>query len=367
MDFSDIALLLVAGGKSSRMGQDKRWAALGDTALLARLAQKADRIPFAERLLCVERETPALLRLAGQHGMRLVCDERQEAGPMEGLRRGLSAMGTDWGLAVSCDMPFFAFEAACDLLSAAQESPAARAVLPVQGRRWQPLAALYHRGLAAVFLAALARGERKIRAAASGAAHVLVPFDEARESLFFNVNTPADLRLAAGRIANEGRRVPLVTVSAPQSGTGKTTFIERVLPILAAAGIRAGVVKGDAHGYHLDRKGKDSDRFRTAGARATAVVSPSGYFIEQRTETRESLAAVAARLKDVDLVLIESRNHGTAPILSLFRGKGEPIVTDEVAAAFAKSERQIPMEGVRVFDLDDREAAARTIRFLACR
>ena len=368
LGFSDVSLLLVAGGRSSRMGRDKRWISLGGETFLARLAEKAAHIPFAARILCVERETPALRLLAEACGMRVCPDERQGAGPMEGIRRGLSAMETEYALALSCDMPFLDIGYLARLLAIAAERPHARAVLPAAGGRWQTLAGLYHRDVAAVFEAALARGQRKLRAALEAVPVALLQSGQQRETdAFFNVNTPADLRLAIGRMKNETRPVPLVTVSAPQSNTGKTTFIERVLPLLAAEGLRVGVVKGDAHGYDLDRKGKDSDRFRAAGARATAVVSPNGYFIEQRTTGRESLASVAMRLQQVDLVLIESRNHGTAPILSLYRDRGEPIVTDEVAAVFAKGGQLPGIEGIGVYDLDAAEKAAQIIRFLAGR
>lgn len=366
-NFSRVSLLVIAGGKSSRMGEDKRWISLGGETLLARLLKRAARIPFAERFLCVARETPALRALAEAYGMRLLADERQEVGPMEGIRRGLSTMGTDYAFAVSCDMPFLDFSRLAALLDRAGGAARPGAVLPRTGRRWQTLAGLYHRDVADAFAAALARGAHKIRAVLETLPVEIVPFQTAGVNLFFNVNTPADLRLAAGRIRNESRAVPLVTVSAPQSNTGKTTFIERVLPLLAASGLRVGVVKGDAHGYHIDREGKDSYRFREAGASATAVVSPNGYFIEQKTAARESLAAVAARLQDVDLVLLESRNHGTAPILSLYRDKGEPILTDEVAAVFVKSEQALDFGTVATYDLDAVEKAAEVIRFLAGR
>ena len=186
-----------------------------------------------------------------------------------------------------------------------------------------------------------------------------------RVNCFFNANTPADMQLARGRLANSRRETPLVTVSAPVSNTGKTTFIERLIPRLRARGIRVGVVKGDCHGYQVDVAGKDSWRFARAGADAVAVVSPAGDFIERRTEKRASLLAVAAKLEGVDLVLIESRNHGAMPKLSLWRGLGEPVIDAETVALFSSDLAVQAADGaVHRYAIDDMAQAEEIVCFL---
>ena len=49
MEFSDVSLLIIAGGKSSRMGRDKRFLSYGGEGLLERLARKAAALPLAAR------------------------------------------------------------------------------------------------------------------------------------------------------------------------------------------------------------------------------------------------------------------------------------------------------------------------------
>lgn len=358
---TDVTLLLIAGGLSSRMGRDKRFLQLGGRGLLERTLQKARAEHFQEIILCVENDTPELRALAETYRASLCRDDVPRQGPMAGLAAGLSRMTTSWALALSSDMPFFDFAAVRPLREACQ--PGTQAVLPVAGGRRQPLAAFYHQSFAEACRAALRRGERRLCHLIEQTPHLDVAVAH-EEAAFFNVNTPADLRLARGRIANETRRVPIVSIVAPASGTGKTTFIERLLPRLLAHGLRVGVVKSDAHGFQLDQEGKDSWRFTRAGATGVAVVSPAGWVLMQKTPARASLEQVAAKMEGIDLLLSESRTHGTCPALSLWRGRADPMTGDDVAVVFAKGLAPGDLPGVRQFDLDDSEEAARLCLFL---
>ena len=90
---------------------------------------------------------------------------------------------------------------------------------------------------------------------------------------------------------------------AGYSGSGKTTLIEKLIPILTGAGLRLAVAKHDAHGFTLDREGKDTARFAAAGAAMTLITFPAGTAcMEGRGRTLEELLAW---VRDVDLVLVE--------------------------------------------------------------
>lgn len=149
---------------------------------------------------------------------------------------------------------------------------------------------------------------------------------------------------------------------APESGTGKTTFIERLIKIFAAQGIQVGVIKSDAHSFQLDTAGKDSFQFQTAGARSVAVVSPKSWFIIQRVDGRADFANVARQMAGVDLILTESRTHGTCPAISLWRGRGSVIADETVAAIFtsepAYRRRNCPIR----FERHTRNGSANSLR-----
>ena len=289
---ADVTLLVVAGGRSRRMGEDKRWLDVGGVPLLEGLLKKAAAAGFAEIFLCVEERSERLQALASRYGARILVDETAGQGPVAGLSRGLAASSHTWAFAVSADMPFFSFDAARELLPKAESM--VRAVVPVAEGRCEPLAALYHKETARVFSAAMAAGERSLRRAAAALPALEVPV--CAGACFFNVNPPAALRLARGRAANLVRRVPIVSIVAPASGTGKTTFVEKLLPLLTSRGVRVGVVKSDAHGIVLNDGTKDSGRFRAAGAVSVAVVAPAGFWLYERTQEKLSLEAAASRM-----------------------------------------------------------------------
>jgi molybdopterin-guanine dinucleotide biosynthesis adapter protein len=71
--------------------------------------------------------------------------------------------------------------------------------------------------------------------------------------------------------------VPVLGICASSSGMGKTTLIARLLPLLAAHGLKASVIKQVRADVDLDRPGKDSYRFREAGAAQVLVSSPTRW------------------------------------------------------------------------------------------
>ena len=67
MNFKNFSLVIIAGGKSSRLGRDKRFVEVGGVGLLEKILGKAAE-DFAEIFLCVEENLPALKILAEKFG-----------------------------------------------------------------------------------------------------------------------------------------------------------------------------------------------------------------------------------------------------------------------------------------------------------
>ena len=105
--------------------------------------------------------------------------------------------------------------------------------------------------------------------------------------------------------------IPIFAFSA-WSGTGKTTILEQLIPLLKQRGLRIAVLKHDAHDFEIDREGKDSWRFSHAGADITVISSSQKTaLIEQRSL---SVSDILSRIHDVDLILAEGYNDLSADI-----------------------------------------------------
>ena len=120
------------------------------------------------------------------------------------------------------------------------------------------------------------------------------------------------------------------------SGTGKTTFLERLLPELKALGLWVGVLKHHAHATTFDVPGKDTFRMAAAGADVvvgvgaaqTAVFVPGDAAASAGAGVEE---AIRRYLGDMDLVITEGYKRGHYPKIEVYRS--DWAATDGRAAA----------------------------------
>ena len=92
------------------------------------------------------------------------------------------------------------------------------------------------------------------------------------------------------------------------SGVGKTTLLEDLIPELTGRGLAVAVVKHASHGFEVDRPGKDSQRLYASGPVAVALASDTqvATFVRPERDSRVSLAGAMAGLPSgLDVVLVE--------------------------------------------------------------
>ncbi|MGJ8524782.1 hypothetical protein LMG33818_000490 [Halomonadaceae bacterium LMG 33818] len=146
------------------------------------------------------------------------------------------------------------------------------------------------------------------------------------------------------------------------SGAGKTTLIEALLPLLQARGIQCAVIKHAHHAVDIDSPGKDSYRFREAGAVPVLLASSKRWAMmvetpqQQEPELKTLLAQVATL--QPDLVLVEGFKHESMPKLEVYRYKnGKPLLAPHDASvhAIATPQAELPesalMEHTRLKDV----------------
>jgi molybdopterin-guanine dinucleotide biosynthesis protein A len=187
---TDCTALILAGGDSSRMGQDKANLILDDATLLQRATATLQKV-FPKVIVSV-RESRAEVALPQ------VCDAEADGGPLSGLVAGLAQVESPWMFALACDMPFIqpaVIERMAELRGEYQ------AVVPLIGGHPQPLFTFYTKAALDIMREMQAAGEKRVRA-------VLLQLDvryvneaELRDfdpqfRSFFDLDTPQDLKAA---------------------------------------------------------------------------------------------------------------------------------------------------------------------------
>ena len=122
---------------------------------------------------------------------------------------------------------------------------------------------------------------------------------------------------------------PVITFAA-LSGTGKTTFLEKLIPVLKTRGLRVAVIKHDAHHFEMDKPGKDTYRFTAAGADAVVISNREKLALLERLDGELSLDEIVSRLPEADLVLTEGYKRSRYPKIALYRASlNRPLAVPE--------------------------------------
>ncbi len=138
---------------------------------------------------------------------------------------------------------------------------------------------------------------------------------------------------------------PPVLGIAAWSGTGKTTLLKQLLPLLRAQGLRVGMLKHAHHEFDIDHPGKDSYELRKAGAEQMLIASNQRWALMVEAPVAPvaydvSLWQMLEKLQRdaLDLILVEGFRHECFPKLELHRAAlGKPLLfpDDEAIIALA--------------------------------
>ncbi|MGI5901784.1 MAG: molybdopterin-guanine dinucleotide biosynthesis protein B [Desulfitobacteriia bacterium] len=124
--------------------------------------------------------------------------------------------------------------------------------------------------------------------------------------------------------------VPVICFVAAKSGTGKTTFLEKLIREMTVRGYNIGVIKSDVHGFEMDVPGKDTWRFAQAGAKATAIIGPDKYALIQKTAQKKTLEDVTPLIQGVDIIFVEGYKAAQRPKIEVVRRELGTEVVSEV-------------------------------------
>ncbi len=122
---------------------------------------------------------------------------------------------------------------------------------------------------------------------------------------------------------------------AARSKTGKTTIVENLLPLFKKRGISVAALKGNLRHYDFDLPGKDSWRFKTAGADVAGFTTPEGYILNGFREGLNGSEAALELLEPIiDLVIVEGDKKTKYPKIEVLRKDmgNDPLLKENTIA-----------------------------------
>ena len=313
------------------------------------------------------------MNLAEKLDWQAIPDRNEKIGPLGGLYSCLSAVSEDLLFFTPVDAPFTNTDAALTLCQTLEQSIdtvpekyACVLVHPTRGQ--QPLTAAYAKTCLPNIECMIQMENYRLRQLLTPEhtiiADILVPQEH-----FYNMNDMPSYYHALQMLAEKQpalfpadfvpqteQTIPYVSFSA-KSGTGKTTYLEKLVACLKEKGLRIALIKHDAHGFEIDQPGKDSYRLRKAGVDTMILSGPEQTVqIQTHTTGEPSLKQLLSEIHDVDLILIEGYKFGSQPKIQLLRKdyNETPVGNLENTIAYVANFPYAPAPGnLPVFDLNE--------------
>lgn len=182
---TNITGIILAGGKSSRMGTDKGFLMLNNKPFVQYSIDALQ--PLVSEILIVSDNTDYdVFRL------KRINDMTKNAGPVAGICSGLEASSTEYNLILSCDIPLITSEILQKLIDNIDDD--SQIIQAESQGKSMPLIALYKKDVANTFDAFLKNDERRLRVAIKRCISKNIILEKEHEFSTMNVNTQNELK-----------------------------------------------------------------------------------------------------------------------------------------------------------------------------
>ena len=248
---------ILAGGKSTRMGQNKALMEFQNETMIGRISKEFRG--FGEVLVSASQRG-----IYEAEGLRVVYDEADSIGPIEGIRQLISQAGEEYIFICAADMPFVNREIA-EYLAEFLSSDFDCFVITDE-EHVHPLCAIYSKRVLPV-VEELIR-EKKYR--------LVEILNRVRTKYVSLTHTNFDRRIVKNVNTKDeflALSLPVIFAVSGYHNSGKTGLIEKLINEFIREGYTVGVLKHDGQDHIDEAEGTDTARLRKAGAMCTAVVS----------------------------------------------------------------------------------------------
>ena len=114
---------------------------------------------------------------------------------------------------------------------------------------------------------------------------------------------------------------PPIVCIVGRSGSGKTTFLEKLIPEVRKRGLKVGTIKHHKHDFEMDTPGKDSWRHKRAGSAAALISSPQRIGMVMDADHDYRPEELAPFLCGEDVILCEGYKRENRPKVEIFRSE----------------------------------------------
>ena len=190
MNEGKYSAIVLAGGRSSRMGKPKSELRFGSRTMLDRILTEMARV-FEEVIV-------ATASARESERAKIIIDPEPYHGPVFAMERALGEVSFDRAFVCSCDVPFVNGDLALTLCGMLGDYDA---VIPLVDGKLQTLHAVYRKECAKVLATMRGKDEHRLHEIVNFAKVKIIPEAEIRAldpdlTSFFNVNTPEDYQRA---------------------------------------------------------------------------------------------------------------------------------------------------------------------------
>lgn len=174
--------IILAGGKSSRMGQDKALLEIDGKPMIGYVSELL-------REFCDEIIVSSSNEEHAPYGDFMVEDQIKDAGPLAGIQAGLTAAKNEQCFVLSCDTPFVTKEVLERLRENSEDTLIA---VSSSNHRLQPLIAIYSKKALSIIASYLENDERSLLPLQKICNAKVVYFGTNESKAFENLNTPSE-------------------------------------------------------------------------------------------------------------------------------------------------------------------------------
>ncbi len=185
--------IILAGGKSSRIGSDKGFLLLNNKTFIQHIIEAMQ--PLVNEIIIVSNNADYDI-----FNLKRVNDLIKDAGPLAGVYTGLHHSNTENNLVLSCDVPLINTETLKKLTDNIEKN--IDVIQLESNSKTMPLIALYKKHCESNFLELLQQGERRLRFAVKQCKVKTIVLNKGLEKFTANVNTLNNLKEITNAINN---------------------------------------------------------------------------------------------------------------------------------------------------------------------